>query len=62
MLDITLRTATEKDSELVYFIKKAALGEYIAETWGWNEGFQRQYHAKDYEPSRTKIIVRAEQM
>jgi ribosomal protein S18 acetylase RimI-like enzyme len=55
-----LRAATEQDSEFVFLVKKAALVEYIDQMWGWDEGFQREYHKKDYEPERTRIIVQDE--
>jgi len=57
MLNVTLRKATAEDSEFVFCVKKAALGEYIEQTWGWDEDFQRRFHNDDYEPARTKIIV-----
>ena len=57
MLNVTLRTATEHDSEFVFFVKKAALGEYIEQTWGWDESFQRKFHENDFEPTQTQIIV-----
>ena|SRR5688572_25241060 len=57
MQTVSLRPATNQDSEFVFQIKKAALGEYIAQTWGWDETFQREFHAKDYEPDTTQIIV-----
>jgi ribosomal protein S18 acetylase RimI-like enzyme len=61
MLNITLRTATEQDSEFVFLIKKAALGEYIAQTWGWDEQFQREFHKNDYDPAQIQIIVESGQ-
>jgi ribosomal protein S18 acetylase RimI-like enzyme len=54
---IALRQAAPSDSEFVYLVKKAALGEYIALTWGWDEAFQRDFHEKDYDSERTQIIV-----
>ena len=57
MPKITLRTATEDDSEFVFLVKKAALGEYVEQTWGWDEDFQRRFHERDYEPGQTQIIV-----
>ena len=61
MLNVTLRSATEQDSEFVFLVKKASLGEYIEQTWGWNEGFQRKFHEQDFEPSETQIIVESGQ-
>jgi ribosomal protein S18 acetylase RimI-like enzyme len=57
MHTVSLRRATTEDSEFVFLVKKAALGEYIAQTWGWDEAFQREFHVKDYEPDATQIIV-----
>ena len=51
-----LRPATPDDSELVFRVKKAALGEYIRRTWGWDEKFQRDLHVKEYDPRAIKII------
>jgi ribosomal protein S18 acetylase RimI-like enzyme len=52
----TLRLARPEDSEFVFQVKKAALGEYIEQTWGWDEGFQRDFHVKDYDPTTIGII------
>jgi ribosomal protein S18 acetylase RimI-like enzyme len=57
MLDVTLRPATDQDSEFVYLVKKAALGPYIELTWGWDEEFQRRFHRDDYDPAGTQIVV-----
>ena len=54
---VSLRPATIKDAEFVFLVKKAALGEYIAQTWGWEETFQREFHARDYQPEETQIIA-----
>ncbi len=51
-----LRPATPDDSELVFRVKKAALGEYIRRTWGWDERFQRDVHVRGYDPGAIKII------
>ena len=61
MLNVTLRAATRDDSEFVFRVKKAALGRYVEQTWGWDESFQRQFHDDDYEPSQTQIIVESGQ-
>jgi len=57
MESVVLRQATLEDSEFVFLVKKAALGEYIVQTWGWDEAFQRAFHLKEYEPDKTQIIV-----
>ena len=57
MESVVLRQATLEDSEFAFLVKKAALGEYIAQTWGWDEAFQRAFHLKEYDPEKTQIIV-----
>jgi ribosomal protein S18 acetylase RimI-like enzyme len=52
----TLRPARPEDSEFVFQVKKAALGSYIEQTWGWDEGFQRDLHVREYDPTTTEII------
>ena len=47
----------ESDSEFCYQVKKAALGQYVAEVWGWDEAFQRQFHCGDFELTRPDIVV-----
>jgi ribosomal protein S18 acetylase RimI-like enzyme len=52
----SLRPARPEDSEFVFQVKKAALGEYIEKTWGWDEEFQRDFHVKEYQPTKIEII------
>jgi GNAT superfamily N-acetyltransferase len=37
---------TDAESAFVFAVKKAALGPYIEQKWGWNEEQQRQMHAE----------------
>jgi ribosomal protein S18 acetylase RimI-like enzyme len=55
---IELRPATPQDSEFAYTLKKAALGEYVARIWGWDETFQREFHEREFNPEGTEIILR----
>lgn len=52
-----LRQATESDSEFAYHVKRAAFREYVEQTWGWDEGWQRRYHATHFDPSDVQIIT-----
>lgn len=54
--EVTVAPATEDDREFSYQVKKAAEGSYIAAIWGWDEDFQRAFHAKDWQESRPDII------
>ena len=53
---INFRTATPEDSEYLYNLKKKTLGEYIKETWGWDEKIQCNYHEDCFEPEKYQII------
>jgi RimJ/RimL family protein N-acetyltransferase len=52
MIALEAMSRNESDREFAYQLKKEALGPYVAEKWGWNEGLQRQMHA-DRWPLRT---------
>ena len=53
---IQRRPATDQDSEFAYRVKRAALGEYVAATWGWDEEWQVDYHERDFDPAAMEII------
>jgi ribosomal protein S18 acetylase RimI-like enzyme len=40
MDDVRLRPATLDDIDALYRIHRAALGLYVEQTWGWDEGWQ----------------------
>lgn len=52
-----LRNSTSKDCDLIYSIKKNALGEYIKLTWGWDEELQRKMHEKEMLSENISIII-----
>lgn len=54
---IHLRPAAESDSEFCYKVKKEALGLYVAQIWGWDEDFQREFHRRDFEAARPDVVV-----
>jgi hypothetical protein len=54
-----LRPATAADYDFLYQLKVAALKEYVAATWGWDEAYQRQHFAWDSSSSlRAKLTIR----
>jgi ribosomal protein S18 acetylase RimI-like enzyme len=57
MTVIRLRSATAADSEFCYRLHKAAMGDYVAAVWGWDEKVQRGFHARSFNPRRWKIIT-----
>ena len=54
---IHLRAATEADYEFCYNVKKDALGQYVAQVWGWDEAFQREFHHRNFEVMRPDVVV-----
>jgi ribosomal protein S18 acetylase RimI-like enzyme len=54
---IALRRATAADSEFCFQLHKAAMGDYIAAIWGWDEQRQRGSHERAFKPDRWRIIT-----
>jgi ribosomal protein S18 acetylase RimI-like enzyme len=57
MTTLALRPATPADSEFCYQLHKAAMGEYVTATWGWDEQVQRDFHTRAFDPGRWQIIT-----
>ncbi|MEU6408618.1 GNAT family N-acetyltransferase [Microbispora sp. NPDC046933] len=57
MTVIGLRPATQADSEFCFRLHEAALGEYVAAIWGWDEQDQRDHHARVFDPGNTRIVT-----
>ena len=53
----TLRPAGEADVVFLWHLRVAAMKEYVARTWGWDEVFQRHYFREHLDLSRLEIIV-----
>ena len=49
---VALRPATPADSEFCFQLHKAAMGDYVAAIWGWDEQRQRDYHTRSFNPGR----------
>ena len=54
---IGLRPASLADADFCYQLHKAAMGEYIAAIWGWDEQVQRAFHERAFNPRRWQIIT-----
>src|SRR5438874_2105582 len=54
---IALRPAVAADSEFGFELHKAAMGDYVAAAWGWDEELQREFHARGFDPGRWRIIT-----
>lgn len=56
MIKFTIRKGTDADLPLSYEIMKNALGEYVVQTWGWDEEWQWEHHRSDFDPAILSII------
>ena len=55
--EIALRPAIPADTEFCYRLHKAAMGDYVAAIWGWDEQVQRAFHDRAFDPHRWQIIT-----
>jgi GNAT superfamily N-acetyltransferase len=53
---IVISAASDDDYEFSYRVKKAAEGDLIGRTFGWDEAFQREFHNRQWTESRPSII------
>lgn len=54
---IKFRTIEVSDYDFLWLLHKAALKKYVTATWGWDENWQREYFAKEFNTKNGKIIV-----
>ncbi|MFC7330994.1 GNAT family N-acetyltransferase [Marinactinospora rubrisoli] len=57
MNTVDLRPATPDDLDFCFRLHQAAMGDYVAAVWGWDETAQRAYHRGKYRPHHWKIIT-----
>jgi ribosomal protein S18 acetylase RimI-like enzyme len=56
-MQIELRQIETSDFDFLWRLHNAALKEYVTQTWGWDENWQRESFIKAFNPSEGKIIV-----
>jgi len=54
---MNLRTANPEDFDFLYRLHRAAIKDYVAQTWGWDEAWQQNYFRQQFNPSANQIIV-----
>ena len=52
----SLRKANINDFDVVYSIKKNALGKYIEQTWGWDEDLQLKMQNEEFKTENISLI------
>lgn len=58
-MHISFRSAKENDYKFLWNLHKVTMKEYVEETWGWDQEFQRSYF-DDHFDSKTIQIVEVE--
>lgn len=54
---ISLRLGTSEDSDFLYDLHRAAMQQYVAQTWGWDEAWQWNYFQQHFNPAECQIIT-----
>jgi ribosomal protein S18 acetylase RimI-like enzyme len=54
---ISLRPGTPEDSDFLYDLHRAAMQQYVAQTWDWDEAWQRNYFQQHINPAECQIIT-----
>ena len=52
-----MRQVNATDFEFLYRLKVVCLKEYVAAIWGWDEEFQRNHFAAQFDPAGSYIVV-----
>ncbi|HEX8288775.1 MAG TPA: GNAT family N-acetyltransferase [Pyrinomonadaceae bacterium] len=56
-MKINFRAIVKEDYDFLWQLHNAALREYVEKTWGWNEDWQKQNFAANFNPGDGVIIV-----
>ena len=54
---ISFRPATAEDSAFLYDLHRAAMKQYVVQTWGWDEAWQLNYFQKHFNLEECQIIT-----
>ena len=57
MKDFTLRPARKADFDFLYHLVEVCMKEYVEATWGWDDDFQQDYFARNFDISGCQIVV-----
>ena len=56
-MSVGLRPATAADTDFCFELHRAALGEYVAAVWGWDDEDQRRRHDAWFDPDHVRIVT-----
>jgi ribosomal protein S18 acetylase RimI-like enzyme len=57
MMAYSLRPANKRDFDFLYHLIEVCMKEYVEATWGWNDEFQQDYFAKNFDVSGCQIVL-----
>jgi ribosomal protein S18 acetylase RimI-like enzyme len=55
----TLRDATPEDFDFLYELHRAALKDYVEQTWGWDEAWQAERFRRKFDINHRRIIQKS---
>lgn len=53
----TLRPATKRDFDFLYHLIEVCMKEYVEATWGWDDDFQQDYFARNFDITGCQIVM-----
>src|SRR5687767_14528099 len=56
-MNISFRKIESEDFEFLWRLHNAALKDYVLQTWGWDEDWQRETFTKNFNLSNGEIII-----
>jgi ribosomal protein S18 acetylase RimI-like enzyme len=57
-MKIGLRPGAPRDREFLWGLHRAALRDYVDQTWGWDENWQRDKFEENFDPAGLLIVER----
>ncbi len=54
--ELRFRPATAEDAEFLYRLHRAAMQEYVQQTWGWEEEWQQRYFQEHFDPAASQVV------
>jgi ribosomal protein S18 acetylase RimI-like enzyme len=55
-IEVNLRAASSADKEFLWWLHRATMREYVDQTWGWDDNWQRSRFERNFDPSSIQII------
>jgi ribosomal protein S18 acetylase RimI-like enzyme len=56
-MQVTFRPIRLEDSEFLRELNRLVMKDYVTQTWGWDEVWQRQYFVRNFDKNIGKILV-----